>query len=163
MRVIRNCPQRKNAGSYYRRKSGRKHICLESTRSIFLAGAQFITEESDLVRFQDMCDEAACTVGEATIPENHGFVTDGIPVNMLPKHRLVFTKDIKSKEHNGQWGVLEAYNSQKQRFQIFILKTEAEVWIQPENISIATDMDAAKKKGKADDAKKDKQAPSHGS
>ena len=82
---------------------------------------------------------------------------------MLPKHMLVFTKGLKSKEHNGQWGVLEAYNPQRQRLQIFILKTEAEVWIKPENISIATDIDAAKKKGKEDDAKKDKEAPSNGS
>ena len=73
---------------------------------------------------------------------------------------LVFTKDLKSEEHNGQWGVLEAYNPQRQRLQIFILKTEAEVWIKPENISIATDIDAAMKKGKEDDAKKDKEAPS---
>ena len=88
-----------------------------------------------------MCKEATCTVGEATIPENHEFVTDGIPVTLLPKHMLVFAKDLKSKEHNGQWGVLETYNLQKLIFQIFILKTEAEVWIKPENISIATDGD----------------------
>ena len=122
-----------------------------------------MSEELDRVRFQDTCKEASCTVGEATIPENHRFVTDGIPVFMLPKHMLVFTKGFKSKEDNGQWGVLEAYNPQRQRLQICILKTEAEVWIKPENISIATDIDAAKKKGKEDDAKKDKETPSNGS
>ena len=88
-----------------------------------------------------MYNETTCTVGKATIPESHGFVTHGIPVNILPKHMLVFTKGFKSKEHNEEWGVLEAYNLQRQRFQIFILKTEAEVWIKPENISIATDAD----------------------
>ena len=57
-------------------------------------------------------------------------------------------------------GVLEVYNFQKQRFQIFILKMEAEVWIKPENISIT---DVAKEQGKAVDARKDNEAPSNGS
>ena len=45
--------------------------------------------------------------------------------------------------------------------QIFMLKTEAEVWIKPENKSITTD--AAKEKDKAVDAKKDRESPSNGS
>ena len=165
MCIMRNCPPETKNRKLLSQEE-RKEIYIESldpTRTKFQTGTQYLSEESDLVRFQDSCKEASCTVGEATILENHWFVTDGIPVNILPQHMFVFTKGFKSKEHNGQWGVLEAYNPQRQRLQIFILKTEAEVWIKPENISIATDIDAAKKKGKEDDAKKDKEAPSNGS
>ena len=124
------------------KRNGKKLLSPEEKQQLSDEGSahtKYITAEDDLARFQDMYKEDTCTVGKATIPESHGFVTHGIPMNILPKHMLVFTKGFKSKEHNEQWGVLEAYNLQRQRFQIFILKTEAEVWIKPENISITTD------------------------
>ena len=106
MRIMRNCPPEKNCRKLLWQEE-RKEIYIESldpTRTKFQAGTQYLSKESDLVRFQDTCKEASCTVGEATIPENHRVVTDGIPVFILPKHMIVFTKGLKSKEHNGQWG-----------------------------------------------------------
>ena len=93
MHIMRNCPPEKKSRKLLSQEE-QKELYIESQNptGTFQVGTQDLSEELDRVRFQDTCKEASCTVGEATIQENHCFVTDGIQVNMLPKHMLLLFK-----------------------------------------------------------------------